>query len=52
MKPRTRDLRAVLMAVRLAVVRTRLRDEAILGMGLPEIWQKRRAYSALAVPGQ
>src|SRR5579872_7385784 len=34
-KPRTRVLRAVLMAVRLAVVRTRLRDEAIFGMGFP-----------------
>ncbi len=31
-KPRTRVLRAVLMAVRLAVVRTRFLAEAILGM--------------------
>src|SRR5258705_7043686 len=33
-KPRTRVLRAVLMAVRLAVVRTRFLAEAILGMGV------------------
>src|SRR5450631_2760373 len=32
-KPRTRVLRDVLMAVRLAVVRTRFLEEAILGMG-------------------
>src|SRR3954469_19155959 len=35
MKPRTRVLRAVLMAVRLAVVRTRFLAESILGMGRP-----------------
>src|ERR1700743_1695010 len=40
MKPRTRVLREVLIAVRLAVVRTRLRDEAILGMGLPGIGKR------------
>src|SRR6187455_1793275 len=34
-KPRTRVLRAVLMAVRLAVVRTRFLAEAILGIGSP-----------------
>src|SRR6185437_5609525 len=33
MKPRTRVLRAVLMAARLAEVRTRFFDESILGMG-------------------
>src|ERR1700761_5114114 len=34
MKPRTRVLRAVLMAVRLAVVRVRFLAEAILGIGI------------------
>jgi hypothetical protein len=38
-KPRTRVLRAVLMAVRLAVVRTRFLADAIFGMGGPyEFW--------------
>src|SRR5471030_529861 len=45
-KPRTRVLRAVLMAVRLAVVRTRFLAEAILGMGVLQFGVKRRAYSA------
>src|SRR6185503_20424683 len=53
MKPRTRVLRAVLMAVRLAVVRTRFLAEAILGIGFP--WgfcRKRRAYTPEAPHGQ
>src|SRR5471030_2553206 len=49
-KPRTRVVRAVLIAVRLAVVRTRFLDEAILGMDFP--WQKRRAYSPRWASGQ
>src|SRR5580704_3659979 len=49
-KPRTRVVRAVLIAVRLAAVRTRFLDEAILGMDFP--WQKRRAYSPAKALGQ
>src|SRR4051812_20361683 len=45
-KPRTRVLRAVLMAVRLAVVRTRFLAEAILGMDSPWDWPKRGARIA------
>src|SRR5471030_3346403 len=39
-KPRTRVLRDVLMAVRLAVVRTRFLEEAILGMGVLRFFVK------------
>src|SRR5690348_10221887 len=51
MKPRTRVLRAVLTAARLAEVRTRFLDEAILGMGFLEAI-RRRAYSARRPKGQ
>src|SRR5437762_12363827 len=51
MKPRTRVLRAVLIAVRLAVVRTRFLDEAILGIGLPAAI-RRRAYTPVGGRGQ
>ena len=44
MKPLTRVLRAVLMAVRLAVVRTRLREEAILGIGNLVFWPERGGH--------
>src|SRR5882757_3996582 len=50
-KPRTRVLRDVLMAVRLAVVRTRFLAEAILGMGSPWILPKRGARITPDGPG-
>src|SRR5260221_9280126 len=51
MKPRTRVLRAVLIALRLAVVRTRFLDEAILGMSFPAAI-RRRAYTPAGSRGQ
>src|ERR1700733_15009579 len=52
-KPRTRVLRAVLIAVRLAVVRTRLREEAILGIGNLAFLAERGAHiQAKAARGQ